>query len=301
MSGDNFVSGGTFPLGDTKLACNASDEVDNNGANAQTSYFHVIVTDQPATLTVPPIQLAQATSSSGATVYYAPGPVTATEIGATATEADTPLCSTDKVAVPLTLPDGSSDGFVSGGTFPVGVTTVTCGAPVNDDPTNPGQQQSFTVIVTASPPTSKVNVRFHYSADGSAGGWSGTKTLSPSGGLTIGPQAMEGNLIVNPGDVLNVGYDFTMPGSHPATTLGFFNTTVTFQAVCASGSGGGTFAVSVPALQYTDPLDSSAWYPSGNQPDPSVYQGSITVPDLCAGRSISLQHGGTFTTTVGAL
>ena len=127
-SSDGFVSGGTFPLGDTLLACNASDGADNAGqpgANAQTSYFHVIVTDPQATLTVPPTyQLATATSSSGATVIYAQGPVTALENG----EADTPICSVDKVSVPLT----PSDQFVTGGTFPVGGTTVTCAAPVND-------------------------------------------------------------------------------------------------------------------------------------------------------------------------
>jgi hypothetical protein len=161
ISGNNFVSSGTFPLGDTKLACNASDVADyagQPGANAQTRYFHVIVTDPQATLTVPPTyQLATATSSSGATVMYAPGPVTALENG----EADTPICSVDKVSVPLTLPDGSSDQFVSGGTFAVGGTTVTCGAPVNDDPTNPGPQQAFTVIVTNTPCATLAGCNLH--------------------------------------------------------------------------------------------------------------------------------------------
>jgi hypothetical protein len=155
-SDNNFVSSGTFPLGDTKLACNASDMADNAGqpgANATTRYFHVIVTDPPATLTVPPTQLARATSSSGATVHYAPGPVTAVETG----EADTPICSVDKVSVPLT----PSDQFVSGGTFPVGGTTVTCGAPVNDDPTNPGPQQSFSVIVTNTPCATLAGCNLH--------------------------------------------------------------------------------------------------------------------------------------------
>jgi hypothetical protein len=157
MSGDNFVSGGTFPLGDTKLACNASDGVDNNGATATTSYFHVIVTDQSATLTVPPLQLASATSSSGATVIYAqagePAPVTALEPG----EADTPICGVDKVAVPFP----PSDQFVSGGTFSVGGTTVTCGVPINDDATNPGQQQRFTVIVTNTPCAALAGCNLH--------------------------------------------------------------------------------------------------------------------------------------------
>ena len=220
-----------------------------------------------------------ATSSSGATVtYIAP---TATDEGG-----ETPAVSCD---------------HASGSTFPLGTTTVTCTATDSDD-TPSSVSNSFTVTVyIPPPPTSKINVRFHYSANGSAGGWSGTKTVSSSGAITIGPQAMEGNLLVNPGDTLQVGYDFTMPGSHPATNLGFFSTTVTFHAVCAAGSGGGTIVVSVPSEQYSDPLNSSAWYPSGNQQSPLVYQGSVAVPDLCAGGTMSLRNGGTFSATVGAL
>ncbi len=36
-----------------------------------------------------------------------------------------------------------------------------------------------------------------------------------TGSLTMGPQAMEGNLIVAPGTVIEAGYDLTIPGSHP--------------------------------------------------------------------------------------
>jgi hypothetical protein len=155
-SDNQFVSGGTFPLGVTNLYCTASDTADGQpGPVPPNQYLKVTVADQPATLTVPPTyQLAQATSSSGATVIYAAGPVTATEIGATATEADTPICSADK-------PAASSDGFVSGGTFPVGATTLTCAAPVNDDPTNPGPYQSFTVIVTNTPCAALAGCNLH--------------------------------------------------------------------------------------------------------------------------------------------
>ncbi len=148
-----------------------------------------------------------------------------------------------------------------------------------------------------NPPSSKVNLRFHYSADGSAGTWSGTTAVN-SGAITIGPQAMEGNLMVKPGDTLKVGYDLTIPGSHPSTALGFTNTTVRLQTVCTNGSGGGQVAVTVPDQQYTDPLNSSSWYPSGNQQDPSVYQGQTTIPDLCGGGSMSVEQGGTFNATV---
>ena len=112
---------------------------------------------------------------------------------------------------------------------------------------------------------------------------------------------MEGNLIVHPSDTLRTGYDFTMPGSHPAATMKFTQTTVTFQALCVSGSGGGTITINIPDLSYTDPMNSSAWYPSGDQKAASVYQGSITVPDLCSGGSLTLKQGGTFSATVGSM
>jgi hypothetical protein len=153
---DGFVSGGTFPLGRTVLYCTAADTVDGMpGTTPPNQFLDVTVADQPVTLTVPPTyQLAQATSSSGATVIYAQGPVMATENDASGMEADTPLCSPDK-------PASSGDGFVSGGTFPVGGTTLTCNAPVNDDPNNPGPYQSFSVIVTNTPCTTLAGCNLH--------------------------------------------------------------------------------------------------------------------------------------------
>jgi hypothetical protein len=148
--------------------------------------------------------------------------------------------------------------------------------------------------------TLKINMRFHYSANSSEGGWSSTNTVSSSGAITIGPQAMEGNLLVRSGDTLRAGYDFTMPGSHPSAGLIFSQTAVTFQAACASGKGGDTIVVRMAAQSYSDPQDSSAWYPSSDQQASAVYQGSATVPDVCGGGTITLSQGGTFRATVGS-
>jgi DNA-binding beta-propeller fold protein YncE len=270
-------SGSTFAVGTTTVTCTATDSDDT--PLAVSTSFKVTVTDTDLSIGSPPANITTpAASVNGATVSYRP-----------------PAGSDEDGETPMVVCDRSP-----GSTFPIGTTTVTCTASDPDD-TPSSASNSFKVTVFINPPTSKVNVRFHYSADGSAGGWSTATTVSSSGAVTIGPQAMEGNLIVKPGDTLNVGYDFTMPGSHPAATLGFFNTTVTLQAACAPGTGGGTITVNVPAQQYTDPMNSSAWYPSGKQQDPSVYQGSISVPNLCGGGSISLKQGGTFNATVGAL
>jgi len=113
--------------------------------------------------------------------------------------------------------------------------------------------------------------------------------------ISMGPQAMEGDLKVKPGDTLSAGYDFTMPGNHPAATLLFTSAMVTFQAQCVSGSGGGSVVVPIADSTYTDPAGSSQWFPSGDQHSPLVYQGSVAVPNLCGGGQMTLKKGGTFT------
>jgi len=112
--------------------------------------------------------------------------------------------------------------------------------------------------------------------------------------ISMGPQAMEGNLKVSPGAVLMAGYDFTIPGSHPEVTVQLVNPTVVFQAQCVSGGDAGTIVVLLASDPVTVPQNSSAWYPSGDQHSPLVYQGSALVPDLCGGGLITLRKGGTF-------
>jgi hypothetical protein len=118
--------------------------------------------------------------------------------------------------------------------------------------------------------------------------------------LTTKTQAMAGDLKVAQGSTLSAGYDFTMPGQHPAATVGFLGTTVTFNATCASGTPGSKpIVVNIDDQGYNDPANSSAWYPSGNQNDASTYQGSTTVPSFCdPGALVRLQQGGTFSTYV---
>jgi len=119
-----------------------------------------------------------------------------------------------------------------------------------------------------------------------------------TGSLSMGPQAMEGDPKVAPGTSLLAGYDFTIPGVHPAITVEFSGASVSFEATCANGSGGGTIMVAFADASYVDAQGSSAWYPSGDQHNPAVYQGATTVPDLCSGGLVRLQRGGTFTATV---
>ena len=107
----------------------------------------------------------------------------------------------------------------------------------------------------------------------------------------MGPQAMEGDLKVAPGTALLVGYDFTIPGNHPEATVSFLDASVAFQATCVSGPAQGTIVVALADASYTDPQNSSGWYPSGDQHSPSVYQGMTSIPDLCDGGLVRLQAG----------
>jgi hypothetical protein len=123
--------------------------------------------------------------------------------------------------------------------------------------------------------------------------------IYPAGvALLMGPQAMEGNLHLSPGTTLEAGYDFTMPGSHPGATIYFIGAEVTFAWKCVSGAGSGNLAVPMADQSYTDTQSSSAWFPSGVQSSPLVYQGSTSVPDVCSGGLVSFQPGGTYSTTV---
>ena len=113
----------------------------------------------------------------------------------------------------------------------------------------------------------------------------------------------EGGLSVRPGDTLRAGYAFTLPGKHASATISFSQAIVTLQAVCHRSHhhrGGGPIVVSIADASYPAAQNSSAWVPSRDQNDASVFQGSTTVPDLCQGGSMRIRGGGTFTAMVGS-
>jgi hypothetical protein len=119
----------------------------------------------------------------------------------------------------------------------------------------------------------------------------------PGDAYVQGPQGMEGDLKVDPGETLIAGYDLTMPGTHPDAEVQVFQGSVSFDATCVVGQGGGSFSVPLPTASYKIAANDGKWYPSGDQHDPSVWQGSFQVPDLCNGGRVRLQHGGTFSAT----
>src|SRR5438874_754883 len=126
----------------------------------------------------------------------------------------------------------------------------------------------------------------------------GVVVPSGAGTLTIGPQAMEGNSQIRPGDSIKAGYDSTMPGPHAAGQITFDNASITMAVTCANGTTPPAISFALPVQTYTDPAGSSAWYPSGDQSNAAVYQGSVIAPDLCAGGIMSDAKGATFKVTI---
>src|SRR5262249_23763141 len=125
-------------------------------------------------------------------------------------------------------------------------------------------------------------------------------TMCP-GSIIEGPQAMEGDMKLAPGTVLNVGYDFTTPGNNSTFSVDVINPQVVFTVRCVSGAtpSQSTLAVSMPTDTYS--VTGSACLPSGDQHSSLVYQGSIVVPDACNGGLVRFDKGGTFSASVGSL
>ncbi len=99
-------SGSTFPLGVITVTCTATDVTSGKSEQVQTSFTVTVVDTTPPTLSVPANIQAEATSAAGATVTYSPASA---------------LDLVDGPVVPVCTPS-------SGGTFPLGTTTVTCTA-----------------------------------------------------------------------------------------------------------------------------------------------------------------------------
>ncbi|HEY7323754.1 MAG TPA: hypothetical protein VH520_02915 [Streptosporangiaceae bacterium] len=149
-------------------------------------------------------------------------------------------------------------------------------------------------------PGTHVNFRWHYTASASPGGWSGTTSSSCPGSVTMGPQAIGGNLQVTPGTTLQAGYDFTLPGNTKSLTVTVSAAKVAFTVSCVSNAAPSAPKLKVHLPSQTYQVTGSQWYPSRNQSSPLVYQGSVVVPALCGPAGvISLALGGTFTATLG--
>ena len=158
---------------------------------------------------------------------------------------------------------------------------------------------SFSPLPSCTPSTS-ANFRWHYSASGSSGSWSGTQSAACGGSLATKSQAMEGDLKLAPGNTIQGGYDFTVPGNHQSLFWTVNNPQIVFTLQCVSGPNpsppDNTLTLTMPNATYN--VTSDQWYPSGDQHSSLVYQGSVKVPDVCNGALVRFNQGGVFSASL---
>ena len=234
-------------------------------------------------------------SCNGVTFSFSQFPST----GATIDESVTVNSGTITQTFDLTSSSGSDTIPING----VNGDTVSAQATWTEDGGGSASAGPVTLSGCTAPPppcpSHSIHVRWHYSANGSSGSWSATTGFACPGAVSMGPQAMEGNLQVAPGATLKAGYDFTIPGDNNSVFVTFTNPEVTFAVKCANGMTPTMSTVTVPMPTQTyNSTNGGSWFPSGDQSSSLVYQGSISVPDVCNGGNVSFQNGGTFTATI---
>ena len=122
-----------------------------------------------------------------------------------------------------------------------------------------------------------------------------------------------GSVVVRPGDTLSAGYAFSLPGKHAASTINVAQAQAVVYATClphrrrhhhhhdcGQERSAGPIVINIADASYPTTANSAAWVPSASGSDPSVFQGSIVVPDLCDGEAIRVGGDATFTAMVGS-
>lgn len=93
-------------------------------------------------------------------------------------------------------------------------------------------------------------------------------------------------LTINSGDTVQAGYQFHIPGNHPAATASLVNGAITADVRCFDGTSY-TLTIPLPASQsYAIPADDRLWVPGQG-----TWQGSVTAPECGNGDSRGILEG----------
>ena len=282
------ASGSTFVLGVTAVDCNAKDDA-GNVANG--SFKVTVVDTTPPDLTLPPDIIEEATKPTGADVSWA---ISATDI-------------VDGPVTPVCTP-------LSGSTFALGETTVTCTA--EDDAGNMGSDTFKVTVVDTTPPDVTVPPDITVTADKPAGKdvtWVAsafdivdldiTPTCTPPSGSTFahGTHTVTCEATDNAGNTGSADFDVTVINAQPtadeqsvstdedtalAITLtgddvdDYPNPTLSFSVV--TNPSDGALTGTAPNLTYTPDLnwngsDSFTFKTNDGDLDSAIATVSITV------------------------
>ena len=239
------ASGTNFQLGPTTVTCTAADKSGNKGSAS----FEVMVADTTGpTVTVPADQTREANGPAGAVVTFT---TSASDI------VDGPLTTAAITCLP-----------VSGSTFPLGKTTVTCSA--SDALGNPGHSSFAVTVVDTTAPRMNIPAAITLSSPNSLP--SSDPTISAFLGSANATDLVDGTVPVSN----------NAPGSFPIGT-----TTVTFTATDKAGNktvASSAVTVTVAAVPPPPPPDTKPPAPVGKLAA-SVSDGVVKLTWLLPGDS----------------
>jgi serine protease AprX len=179
---------------------------------------------------------------------------------------------------------GSGNFVGSGTSFSAAITSGAVALDLEAHPNySPDQVKAQLLGSTTAGPTGNPFVDGHGVLDVAAA-VNDTESLAQPYGSVLVAGSMEGNLKIEPGDTLEAGYGFSMPGSHPGAIVQFALPSVSIPLSCTSGGAYvGTATINLRGGPYIELMNEAASLPTSAQSSPASYQGSTTAPNLCNG------------------
>jgi serine protease AprX len=183
---------------------------------------------------------------------------------------------------------GTANFVGSGTSFSAAITSGAVALDLEQHPNYSPNQAKAQLLGSTNPgPTGNPFVDGHGVLNVAAAVKDTSETLAQPYGSVLVAGSMEGNLRIEPGDTLEAGYAFTMPGSHPAAVVQFALPSVSIPLSCSSGGAYvGTATISLTGGPYIELLNGTAALPTSAQSSPASYQGSTTAPNLCKGAAM---------------
>jgi hypothetical protein len=103
---------------------------------------------------------------------------------------------------------------------------------------------------------------------------------------------------IQPGEMLEGGYAFSVPGPNSTAFDQILAASVTIPVSCSwTGTTVGWIVVNLASGPYVVLARSNKWIPAGDATNPSSYQGATLAPDLCNGQTM-YSNGANFSAEV---